>query len=147
MTSLDIEAIRDRAAKAEAVTREDSPSNYRLIVVIARSARDVPVLLAEVERLTVEARDAEFEVVRQRGEQARLRKAHDELISHCTFVTEELDRVRGWNDEIKAERDALALAALDHEGEMREAGAEIRNAQAATADALQVIADLRGGTP
>lgn len=54
MTTVDIEAIRYRAEKFEAVCKEISPSNYRIIVTAARSAGDVPVLLAEIERLVAE---------------------------------------------------------------------------------------------
>ena len=47
----------------------------------------------------------------------------------------------GWNGAAHASAgDVPALLA-------EEAGAEIRDARAATADALQVIADLRGETP
>lgn len=128
MTGLDIEAIRQRSEEVQRF-REDPSSalaHHNFLAATADSAHDVPLLLAEVERLTVEARNAEFEVVRLRGELAG--------------ANAEVGKLREWNDEIKAERDALAEAAIQHE-------ADLRDARAATADALQVIADLRGGTP
>lgn len=53
MTTVDIEAIRERYQKFEDLGTELSPSNYRIVAIAARSAGDVPVLLAEVERLRV----------------------------------------------------------------------------------------------
>lgn len=77
MSGLDIEAIRERAQKFDDLGTELSPSNYRIIAIAARSAGDVPVLLAEVERLTTQARNAEFEVVQLRGELAAGRREHE----------------------------------------------------------------------
>lgn len=48
---LDLEPIRARFAKVEAIAKEESPSEYRLVAVHAHSAMDVPALIAEVERL------------------------------------------------------------------------------------------------
>ena len=126
MTGLDIEAIRERAQKFEDLGTELSPSNYRIIAIAARSAGDVPVLLAQLERE---------------------RAALGEALATVREQAAEVKKLREWNDEIKAERDALALAALDHEAVVLRLRAERNDAAAAVADALQVIADLRGGTP
>lgn len=122
MSGLDIEAIRERYQRFEDLGTELSPSNYRIVAIAARSAGDVPVLLAEVERLNAElqaAREAEFEVVRLRGELARTRAALGNVREHLDL----------------------------RDGELVSAYSQRDQARAALADALQVIADLRGETP
>lgn len=121
MTGLDIEAIRQRS---DASVEVGPPIGGQVVTAAVlhahwESAQDVPELLAEFERLTVEARDAEFEVVRLRGELARTRAALGNVREHLDLRDSEL---------------ASANSQRDH-------------ARAALADALQVIADLRGGTP
>lgn len=102
------------------------------------------------------------------AEHDRLKKAHDDLKQFCAALTEardearenyadvcdqlrderaEVRKLREWNSEIKAERDQLALTHLDVEAlrrQLEEALTERDEARAALADALQVIADLRG---
>lgn len=60
MTTLDLDAIRERSQKFEDLGTEISPSNYRIVAISARCAGDVPVLLAEIERLRAEL-DALYE--------------------------------------------------------------------------------------
>ena len=52
----------------------------------------------------------------------------------------EIKKLREWNAEIKAERDALAQRALHHESELREAGDELRGL---TAEHDRLVAELR----
>lgn len=144
MTGLDIEAIRHRYAKVEQLRAEESPSTPRIVVVLARAADDVPDLLAEVERLTVEARNAEFEVVRLRGELAEEQTVHAKTMdnfeameeSALEFRTRQLDRYARLEQDLTYKRAAH-----------RELADKVRALTAERDDALQVIADLRGGTP
>jgi hypothetical protein len=66
VTTVDIEAIRERYQKFEDLGTELSPSNYRIVAIAARSAGDVPLLLAEVEQLK-----AERDSLRERFDEAR----------------------------------------------------------------------------
>lgn len=91
----------------------------------------------------------------------RLKKEHDDLKQFCAALTEardearenyqdvcdqlrderaEVRKLREWNGEIKAERDALAQRALHHESELREAGDELRGL---TAEHDRLVAELR----
>lgn len=90
----------------------------RLAVAACASAEDVPKLLAEIERLNAEAIEAAFEAVRLRGELARTRAALGNVREHLDL----------------------------RDGELVSANSQRDHARAALADALQVIADLRGGT-
>lgn len=122
MSGLDIEAIRERSQRCDrlAITRSASIDTWALAAVA--SAADVPLLLAEVDQLTTElqaAREAEFEVVRLRGELAETRAALGNVREHLDL----------------------------RDGELVSANSQRDHARAALADALQVIADLRGETP
>lgn len=70
MSGLDIEAIHRRAAAVGRDNRRVEPAGVGWHGAAHASAGDVPALLAEVERLIVEGRNAQFEVVRLRGELA-----------------------------------------------------------------------------
>lgn len=116
MTGLDIEAIRERALAVAKLPVEWLSYIDDNARVLAASAGDVMSLLDEVKQL------------------------------------------RGWNSEVVVERDRLSAERLEAESSVRiaqnalhaerrahlETAAERDDARAALADALQVLADLRG---
>lgn len=80
MTGLDIEAIRARGMVALSIRKPkagDPVPPAAVLAALFESVEAVPLLLAEVERLTVEARNAEFEVVELRGVLAADRRRHE----------------------------------------------------------------------
>lgn len=141
MSGLDIEAIRARAAAAADVelfiTRgamsDDAPLGAAQVDITpggARalwlSSRDVPALLEQIERDRAALDEAVASVREQAAEIERLRA--------------ELARTRAALGNVREHLDL-------RDSELVSANSQRDHARAALADALQVLADLRGGTP
>lgn len=124
MSGLDIEAIRARFAKVEAIAKEESPSEYRLVAVHAHSAMDVPKLLAELDRLAAELLE----------EQTVHAKTFDNFEAHSEACLEERTR----HLDRYARLEARLHASTKHLTE------ELTASRSALADALAVIASMSG---
>lgn len=143
MTGLDIEAIRERARFAEPhiVRHKGLPEGP-----LSWTAADVPVLLAQIERERAALDEALATVREQAAEIERLRaelleeqtvhaKTFDNFESHTEACLEERTRQLDRYARLDAKLAARTKLLTD----------ELTYARAALADALQVIADLRGG--
>lgn len=163
MSGLDIEAIRARYAAWEAAQEAayglpDSDAARACVQRAMDCGHDVPPLLAEIERLRGElleeqtvhaktmdnfesmAESALEEHTRQLDRYARLEARLETETKH---LRAELDHQRRRADAAEAD---LNVMKSTEDGEAVVLRGERDQARAALADALQVIADLRGGT-
>lgn len=145
MSGLDIEAIRARWEKYGIDNRGSGPvAAFGWNGAAHASAGDVPALLEQLERDRAALGEAVASVREQAAEIERLTLACNAQVEAGRIQTTVIERLRTEVKVLTASEDHRVVAL---EVQVRRLTEDRDTARAALADALQVLADLRGGTP